>query len=232
MNKLSIIVPVFNEEKTILTILELLKNKCKELFNYEIIVIDDNSNDNTRNLLNDNKSLYDKIHFHTKRLGKGGAVRSGLKVATGDYIVFQDADLEYEPEDLIKIVNVIKKFNADLIIGSRFKFDKYCKSHNLLNRIGNFLITGTFNILFNTTFSDIYSCYVSFKKDLINPDNLKTNGFDQQAELIGKIVIKGKNFYEVPINYNGRSYEEGKKIRFYDFFFVILAIFKTRLSNK
>jgi hypothetical protein len=97
-----------------------------------------------------------------------------------------------------------------------------------MNKIGNILITNFFNILFNTTFTDIYTCYIVFKKKYIDPKKLRTLGFEQQAEILGKIVHKGKKFYEVPISYNGRTFEEGKKIRFYDFFKVIYQIIKAR----
>ena len=98
-----------------------------------------------------------------------------------------------------------------MIIGSRFHYNKYIRSHYFLNKVGNFIITNLFNIIYNTTFTDIYSCYVVYKKDLINHNELKSVGFEQQAEILGKVVRNGKKFYEVPINYNGRTFEEGKK---------------------
>lgn len=124
---------------------------------------------------------------------------------------------------------MIDKFNPDLIIGSRFNYSSYTKSHYFFYKLGNFFISNLFNLLNNTTFTDIYSCYIVFKKDLLNPKDLKTFGFDQQAEILSKIVKKGKKFYEVPINYNGRTYEEGKKIKFYDIFPVIYQIIKSKL---
>ena len=107
-------------------------------------------------------------------------------------------------------------------------YSDYTRSHNFLNKVGNKLITLLFNIIYNTTFTDIYSCYACFKRDLINIDLLKTNGFEQQAEILGKVVRNSKKFYEVPINYNGRSHEEGKKIKFYHIFSVIFQIVKCR----
>ena len=147
----------------------------------------------------------------------------------GKYIIFQDADLEYDPNDFLKFFKLIEKFNPDLIIGSRLNYSEYTRSYNILNKFGNKLITFLFNIIYNTTFTDIYSCYVCFKKDLLNINSLKTVGFEQHAEILCKVVKKGKKFYEVPINYNGRDYEEGKKIKFYHIFGVIFQIIIGRI---
>ncbi len=221
----SIIVPVFNEEKTILKVLNELKKVEFTKFQKEIIVVDDGSTDATRKLLDENKDLYTSLFFNEKNMGKGSAVRLGLKNARGDYIVFQDADLEYDPNDLLKFEKVFLKFNADGVLGSRFTYDKYTRSHSVLNKIGNYILTFIFNILYNTTFTDIYSCYFAFDRKLINYGNLKINGFAQHAEILTNIIKNGSKFYEVPINYNGRNIAEGKKIRFYHFFPVLLQIF-------
>ena len=109
-------------------------------------------------------------------------------------------------------------------------FKNYIRSHYFFNKIGNFIITNFFNLLYNTTFTDIYSCYFVFKKDLIDPNKLKTSGFEQQAEILSKVIKSGKKFYEVPINYNGRTFEEGKKIKFKDFFKVIYQILISRIT--
>ena len=135
----SIIVPVFNEEKTILKILNTLNNLSFLKFKKEIIVVDDGSTDSTRNILNQNKSLYSSLYFNEKNMGKGAAVKLGLKNCKGDYVVFQDADLEYDPNDLIKFEEVFLKFNADGVIGSRFNYDKYTRSHSIMNKIGNYI---------------------------------------------------------------------------------------------
>tara|TARA_X000000950_G_C13739588_1_gene587904 strand:+ start:183 stop:875 length:693 start_codon:yes stop_codon:yes gene_type:complete len=222
--KLSILIPVYNEEKTILNILERI-NECKiDNFDFETIIINDGSDDNTFNIIKDNGDLYDKVINLDKNKGKGFAVKSGLKIATGDYVIFQDADLEYDPKDFIKFTNLINKFSVDLIIGSRFNYSDYTRSHNITNKLGNFILTLFFNLLYNTTFTDIYSCYLAFRRDILDVDELKTDGFEQHAEILCKIVRKSDRFYEVPINYNGRSAKEGKKIKFYHFFIVIYRI--------
>tara|TARA_X000001036_G_scaffold57251_1_gene46976 strand:+ start:592 stop:1284 length:693 start_codon:yes stop_codon:yes gene_type:complete len=225
MKIFSIIVPVFNEEKTILEILKNLKDLNFTNFKKEIIIVDDGSTDNTKRILNENKEMYDSLYSNDLNKGKGAAVILGLKNCNGTYAVIQDADLEYDPQDLIKFEKVFQKFDADGIIGSRFSYDKYTRSHSILNKFANFLLTLFFNILYNTTFTDIYSCYFAFKKNLLNIDNLKVDGFAQHAEILTSVIKKGTKFYEVPINYDGRSFDEGKKIKFYHFVPVVFQIF-------
>ena len=220
----SIIIPVFNEKKTIIKVLDTLNSVKFKEFQKEIIVVDDGSTDGTSQLLEENKNLYSSLHKNDHNQGKGAAVMIGLKNSSGHYVVIQDADLEYDPNDLLKFEEVFLKFNADGIIGSRFNYDKFTRSHSILNKIGNYILTLIFNILYNTTFTDIYSCYFAFKKELINANNLNVKGFAQHAEILTKIIIKGNKFYEVPINYNGRNTAEGKKIRFYHFFPVLFQI--------
>ena len=220
----SIIVPVFNEEKTILKILNELKKLNFKKFEKEIIVINDGSTDSTKKILNENKDLYDSIYSLETNKGKGSAVKLGLQHTKGEYIVFQDADLEYDPQDLLKFEEVFQKFDADGIIGSRFTYDKFTRSHSILNKIGNYILTLIFNILYDTTFTDIYSCYFAFKRNLIDANSLKSEGFVQHAEILSKAIKCGSKFYEVPINYNGRNFSEGKKIRFYHFFPVLIQI--------
>ena len=225
----SIIIPAYNEKNTILNTLNKINAQFKDKCDFEIIVIDDSSNDGTSEILKQNPDLYTNLINNEINLGKGGSIKKALRLAKGNYIFFQDADDEYDPNDYLQFVDIILKFQPDLIIGSRFHFNKYIRSHYFLNKVGNFIITNLFNIIYNTTFTDIYSCYVVYKKDLINSNELKSVGFEQQAEILGKVVRNGKKFYEVPINYNGRTFEEGKKIKLTDFFKVIFQIIKSRL---
>ena len=221
---ISILIPSFNEEKTILNVLNRISKIMPSGANYEVVVINDGSKDNTLDLLKQNKNLYNQLITYNENFGKGNAIKKGLEVSKGKYIIFQDADLEYDPIEINKFVNLINRFEPDLIIGSRFNYSEYTRSHYILNKFGNIFITLIFNLFYNTTFTDIYSCYVCFKKDLLNEKNLKTIGFEQQAEILGKVVKNGKKFYEVPISYNGRTYEEGKKIKFYHIFSVLFRI--------
>jgi len=226
---ISIIVPVYNEEKTILEVLKQLSASKKLEYPSEVIVIDDGSNDNSSKILKENQNLIDKLITNDTNSGKGYSVKKGIEAANGKYIIFQDADLEYDPKDFIKFFLLIEKFKPDLIIGSRIKYSEYTRSHNILNKFGNNLITLLFNLLYNTTFTDIYSCYACYRKDLINVNSLQSKGFEQHAEILCKIVKEGKKFYEVPINYNGRTKEEGKKIKFYHIFSVIYQIIIRRI---
>ena len=223
--KISIIIPVYNEEKTILNVLNELKHLVFSKLEKEVIVVDDGSTDRTKTILEKNKNLFNKLVSFDLNKGKGAAVKAGLEISSGDYVVFHDADLEYEPRDLLKFEEIFIKFDADGIIGSRFNYDKYTRSHSILNKIANFILTFFFNSLFNTTFTDVYSCYFAFKKKLLDFKLLKSNGFEQHAEILTKVIKNGKKFYEVPINYNGRNYSEGKKIKYYHFFTVIIQIF-------
>ena len=225
---LSIIIPVYNEEKTILEILRKIKKNSSTNLKYEVIVINDGSTDNTKKLLEDNKDLYDKLLINENNKGKGFSVKKGIVNSSGSHIIFQDADLEYDPSDYFKFEKIFLEFDADGIIGSRFIYSNYTRSHNILNKIGNKILTLIFNLLYNTTFTDIYSCYFAFKKNLIDPNLLETEGFEQHAEILCKVIKEGNKFYEVPISYNGRNTSEGKKIRAHHFFLVLYQIIKRR----
>ena len=229
--KISIIVPVYNEERTVKSIL----NKINSLdvwknnkFIKEIIVVNDGSTDKSVEILRNHSDLFTKLIDNKDNNGKGFAVKQGILNSSGDYIIFQDADNEYDPEDYIKFIKCVEKFSADFVIGNRFNYDKYIRSHNFLNKIGNWFITLFFNINYNTTFSDIYCCYILFKRELLEIDKIKSNGFEQHAEILCNLKKNGNRFYEVPVNYNGRSISEGKKIRFYHIFSIFFQILKSR----
>ncbi len=221
--KVSIIVPVFNEEETILEVLKSVRIQTVDKIDIEIVVVDDSSSDNSLSLLKSNPNLYDNLIELPENLGKGGAIREALKIAKGEYILFQDADLEYDPSEYHKLFMPIINYNSDVVMGSRLMSPPFTRVHYFWNKIGNRLITLLFNLINNTTFTDIYSCYFLFKKNLIDPDELQENGWSQQAELLSYCVKRGRVLYEVPISYHGRTYEEGKKIRAHHIF----GVFKT-----
>jgi len=229
--KISIIVPVFNEEKTLNTILDKINQQKIEGILFEIIVVNDGSTDNSLKILKDNSNQYQKLINLEKNMGKGGAVREGLLDSSGEYILFQDADMEYDPSEYSKLLKPIIDNNADIVMGSRLmtsslnRYGGYSK-----NRLGNNLITFIFNLLNHTKFTDIYSGYLIFKRENINPNRLRTDGWEQQAEILSKIIKKSNNIFDVPITYHGRTYEEGKKIKPKDIFKIISTIIGEKIS--
>lgn len=230
--KISVIIPVYNEQDTIILILKKVNEQKIDDVEFEIIVIDDGSTDNSLNLLKENHYLYSKIIEQEINTGKGGAVKAGLKAATGDYILFQDADLEYDPLDYNKLLLPIKKFNADLVIGSRLIAPPLTRVHYFWNKKGNEFITTVFNVLNNTTFTDIYTGYLVYRRILIDPNKIETVGWEQQAEILSKLVKVSKGYYEVPISYYGRTYEDGKKIHPKHAIRIIFVIIKEKFFSK
>jgi len=231
MTTISIIVPAYNESSSILGVLERIREQSIDGFRHEVIVVDDGSSDGTGNLLADNPDLYDKFIRLEVNGGKGAAVKAGLKEATGEYILFQDADLEYDPADYGKLFLPIARFEADLVMGSRMVAPEYTRVSYFWNKVGNWVITLTFNILNNTTFTDIYSCYLMYRRDLVDPDTLVSEGWEQHAEILSIAAANARNMYEVPISYHGRTLEEGKKIRAHHAVAVIWMIIKKRLFS-
>ena len=227
--KISVIVPVFNEEKTIIELLTKVNKQNTENFSLEVIVVNDCSTDNSGELIQENEELYSQYIELSQNMGKGGAVREALISASGEYVLFQDADLEYNPEDYKNIFIAIKNYNPDVVVGSRFLSPQYTRVHYYFHKVGNKVITFLFNLLYNSTFTDIYSCYLCFRRTLIDPKKLKSNGWDQQAEILATVVKKSNVHYEVPISYSGRTFDEGKKIKGRHIFKVIMMIFKKRL---
>ena len=227
----SVIIPAYNEQATILSLLAEVRAQVVEGVSFQVIVIDDGSRDQTLALLRANPNLYDILIDQPRNQGKGAAVLAGLKVATGDYILFQDADLEYSPSHFGDLVYPVLKFDADIVMGSRFMVRRYTRVQFFWHKVGNELVTLVFNMLFNTTFTDIYTCYLLFRRDLVKPEELLSRGWEQHAEILCRATRRAKVLYEVPINYQGRSYEEGKKIRVHDAFGVLLMIFRRRFFS-
>ena len=229
--EVSVIVPVYNEDKTLVAILEKINQQSIAGIKIEIIIINDGSTDNSLKILKEHSSLFHKLINLEKNSGKGAAVREGLKLATGDYILFQDADMEYDPSEYTKLLEPIIKQNADIVIGSRLMTSSLTRSGGYSkNRIGNNFITWLFNLLNHTTFTDIYSGYLIFRRSNIVPNKLRTDGWEQQAEILSKIVKNSTKIYDVPIAYYGRSYEEGKKIKPKDVFNIIFTIIGEKIS--
>ena len=225
----SVLIPAYNEDATILKILRKVKAVTYTGVKFEVLVIDDGSNDRTIELLEANLDLFSQLIKMPQNGGKGAAVKAGLAAATGDYILFQDADLEYDPADFAKMLYPVVDHQADVVMGSRFIAPQYMRVSYFWHKVGNYLITFIFNILNNTTFTDVYSCYLMLRRDLVDAENLRTYGWEQHAEILSIATQRGKVFYEVPISYHGRTYEDGKKIRAHHTIAVIWTMIRMRL---
>mgnify|MGYP006075751977 FL=1 len=232
MTTLSIIIPVFNESNTIALLLDKIK-EVKLLCNLtkDIIVIDDGSSDNTCNIINNyidnNKELNIRLTSHKVNKGKGAAIHSGIKLAIGEYLIIQDADLEYDPEEYNILLNPILKGVADVVYGSRFKGSNPHRVLFFWHSIGNKFLTFMSNAFTNLNLTDMESCYKMFDTSLIQNINLHEKRFGFEPEVTAKISrIANIRIYEVGISYYGRTYSEGKKINWKDGVRAIYCIIK------
>jgi glycosyltransferase involved in cell wall biosynthesis len=226
--KLSIIIPVYNEKETIEEVLARVKKAKIPGIKKEIIIIDDASTDGTGEILKklklENPDL--KIFCHQKNQGKGGAIITGLNWATGNFVVIQDADLEYDPQDISRLLMPIIDGKAEVVYGSRFTGEH----RNMLfwHMIGNKLLTFLVNIAYNTTLSDMEVCYKLFKKEILKDIVLKEKRFGFDPEITVKVLKRGYRIYEVPVSYCGREFDQGKKITWKDGFRVLWVLIKYR----
>jgi glycosyltransferase involved in cell wall biosynthesis len=230
-SSLKILIPVYNEEKTIIKILEKISISCKDIKNYEVIVVDDGSTDETNIQLLSHSNLYSSLLTLPNNRGKGYAIIKGLENIKQGFVLIQDADLEYDPSEIPFLWDEINKNSADVLLTSRLSGSKTTRVHYFWHKVGNRIITLLFNICNNTTFTDIYSGYLIFDISRINLSKLRFFGWGQQAEILTYLVKNSTKIYETPISYYGRTYEEGKKIRFSSVFKVFMAIIFTRLRS-
>ena len=233
--KLSIIIPCYNEMSTIKQIINKVSDSLNyyNITSYEIIVIDDFSNDSTREILNDLKTTQNlKVLFHEKNYGKGYAIKTGIKSVTGDIILIQDADLEYDPYDYNKLLLPFFETNADVVYGSRFLGGgKYVRIHFFWHFLANKILTFICNLFTNLNLTDMETGYKVFKTESVKKIKIEEKTFSFEPELTIKFAKNKCKFFEVPITYNGRSYEEGKKIRLKDAFIALKTIILYSLKS-
>jgi len=215
---LSVIIPAYNEEKTI----EAIINQVNSLpIDKEIIVVNDCSKDRTESILRSLVFNNLKVIHHVSKRGKGAAVRTGLENAIGEFVIIQDADLEYDPNDYLKLLETIKNQGVDMVLGARFT-ERY---HGiLLPKAGNRFLTGLMNKLFGVKLNDCFTCYKLMRRESILGLGLSSNSFDIEIEILAKAIKKGMRILEIPVSYKPRSYKEGKKIKIFDGFWAILRI--------
>jgi glycosyltransferase involved in cell wall biosynthesis len=212
--KLSIVMPVFNERNTIKEILRRVRQVDLGDLERELVIVDDGSSDGTRDILAMEEDSGTRVIYHTENRGKGAAVRTGFAAACGDLILVQDADLEYDPEDYPKLLDPVIKGKAQVVYGSRFTGPR--KNMLFWHFVGNRFLALVTNILYNTTLSDMETCYKLLTREAMEGIELKSNHFDIEPEITAKILKKKIRIYEVPISYAGREMEEGKKITWRD----------------
>ncbi len=226
--KISVIIPVFNELKTIRAIIDKILN-LKDL-DIQIILVDDFSNDGTRELIENELSIkVDKVVFHSSNQGKGSAIISAKNFIKGDIVIIQDADLEYDPNDYYHLIQPILDNSYQVVYGSRVLSNGRYKNKrftSLFRIFCNHVLTIFSNFINSQNLTDAHTCYKVFKADVFSKIILEEKGFNFCPEITTKISNLGLEIFEVPINYYGRSYEEGKKIRFVDGFIAIKTLFK------
>lgn len=233
---LSIIVPVYNEKKYIKSILKKLIGLKK--IKKQIIIVDDGSSDGTTDIIKSEfteSKFVNKIIFHKKNIGKGAAIKSAQKYVKGDYVAIQDADLEYNPRDLIKIYKFIKVNKFDVVYGSRvLNKDKFQNTKNFTHLVriwGNIFLTKLSNLINNQNLTDAHTCYKVFKKNIFKKINLKEKGFAFCPEVTTKLSKLKYKINEISISYNGRAYSDGKKITSFDGLIAVYSLIKYRLLD-
>jgi glycosyltransferase involved in cell wall biosynthesis len=225
--KLSVVIPCYNELATVAEVIEAVRSS--PVGDVEIIIVDDFSTDGTRDLLKRLESRVDRVVYHDRNRGKGAALRSGFQAATGDLVVVQDADLEYDPNEYPALIAPILKNKADVVFGSRFMGGAPHRVVYFWHMIGNRFLTLLSNMFTNLNLSDMETCYKVFRREVIQSISLVEDRFGFEPEITAKVARQGCRIYEVGISYYGRTYKEGKKISWKDGVRAVYAILKYNL---
>lgn len=226
---LSIIVPVYNEEKTVALILKTVSRLSLPGIGKDIVVVNDGSADGTAAVLRKIKIPGVRIFHHEKNRGKGAAIRTAIPHTKGDFVIIQDADLEYDPNDYQKLLEPLIQGRADVVYGSRFR--GVHRAFMFWHSIGNKFLTLVTNILYDTILTDMETCYKVFRGEVIRGLELRSNRFEIEPEMTAKILKKKCRIFEVPISYSGRGFEEGKKITWRDGFSALATLVRYRFTN-
>ena len=226
--KLTVVIPCYNEAKTIKAVVDAVIASPVE--QKEIIVVDDCSTDGTREILqNELAPLIDRVIYHNVNQGKGASLRDGFREATGDIVIVQDADLEYDPAEYPELLQPIVAGRADVVFGSRFMGGKPHRVVYFWHMVGNKLLTLLSNMFTNVNLTDMESCYKAFRREVIQSIDIEENRFGFEPEITAKVVKRGYRIYEIGISYSGRSYLEGKKVNWKDGVWAVYCILRYNL---
>ena len=225
---LSVIVPVFNERTTVAEVIRRIR-AVQLPVEREVVVVDDGSSDGTDKILNALGDSTVRILSHPSNAGKGAAIRTGMESVRGDLVLIQDADLEYDPEDWPKLLNPVLRGRAKVVYGSRFTGER--KNMLFWHWVGNRFLSLVTNVLYNTTLSDMETCYKLFDRTVIDGIKIESDRFDFEPEITAKVLRRGYRIYEVPVSYNGREFDEGKKITWRDGFGALKTLLKYRFMS-
>jgi glycosyltransferase involved in cell wall biosynthesis len=225
---LSVLVPIYNERATIERLLTQVVGVNTGL-RLEILACDDGSTDGTREILSKLSLPGVTVIFMDKNVGRGGVIKHLWTIATGDIYIHQDADLEYNPQDYIPLLQPILNGSADVVYGSRFKGS--IEKMRWVNRMGNLVMTGVARTLYGVNVSDLMTCYKMYRSSLVKGLRIDANGFDFEAEFTARLAQRGARFAEVPVSFTGRTFEEGKKIRAFDAVRVMRELVRCKVSH-